>query len=49
MTKAEEYRERAREADEAAEQSRDLLAKQMYRQVAQNWRDMANQAERNGW
>jgi hypothetical protein len=34
MTKAEEYREKAREADEAAERSRDYQAKQMYREVA---------------
>jgi hypothetical protein len=49
MTKAEEYREKAKEADEAAESCRDYEAKQVYRDVAQNWRNMAEQAQRNGW
>ncbi len=49
MTKEEDYGERAKEADRSADRTKDYQAKQIYREVAQHWRDMAAQAKRNGW
>jgi len=49
MTKAEEYRHRAEEAEQRAKQARDLNAKRTYEDVARRWRIMAEQAERNSW
>ena len=46
--KADEYRQRAKEADEKAKVATDLEAKQAYRDIAQHWRTMAEQTERLG-
>ena len=49
MTKAEEYRQRAEEAEQRAKQARDVEAKRTFEDVARKWREMAAQAERQGW
>jgi hypothetical protein len=49
MTRAEEYRQRAQEAEEQADKVRDPSAKQGFLDVARRYRDMADQAERHGW
>lgn len=49
MTKAEEYRRLAEEAQRRADALKESEAKRMYQQLADSWRDMAAQAERNGW
>jgi hypothetical protein len=47
--KAEELRQRALEADAKAEKASDPEAKAAFREIAKNWRLMADQAERLGW
>jgi hypothetical protein len=49
MTKAEEYRKRAKEAEEQASKVRDHAAKQGFLDIARQWRELAEQAERHGW
>jgi hypothetical protein len=49
MTRAEEYRQRAKEAEEQANKVRDLSAKQDFLDIARQYRKMAEQAERQGW
>jgi hypothetical protein len=49
MTRAEEYRLRAKEAEEQANKVRDHSAKQGFLHIAGQWREMAEQAERQGW
>jgi hypothetical protein len=48
MTRAEEYRLRAKEAEEQAEKIRDPATKQGFLDIARQWREMAEQAERHG-
>ena len=40
-TKAEEYRAKARECEELAEQTRDSFIKEQFLEVAKKWRQMA--------
>jgi hypothetical protein len=49
MTKAEEYRKLAEEAERRASMLDESEAKRMYKQLADSWREIAAQAERNGW
>ena len=49
MSKAEEFRTNAAQCDKLAEQAKDPEAKRMLREAADNWRKMAEQAERLGW
>jgi hypothetical protein len=44
---AEEYRAKARECEERAEQSRDAFIKQQLFEIAQKWRIMAGHEERH--
>jgi hypothetical protein len=46
-TMAEEYRKLADEADKRAADMTDAEARRMYRQLAANWREMADQADLN--
>ena len=48
-SKAEDYRRRANEAGQQAEVAHDPAAKTAWLNIAKHWRDMADQAERNGW
>ncbi len=49
-SKAEEFRTRAAECEEKANQAKDTEAKQLLREAAETWRSMATQAERlGGW
>ncbi len=48
-SKADEYREKAEEAETRSEKTNDCEAKITWREVAEHWRYMAAQAERNGW
>ena len=45
MTRADDYRRRAEEADERARQTRDPEAKRTFHEVARQWRDLADQVE----
>jgi hypothetical protein len=49
MTKAEEFLVSAAECDKLADQAKDPEAKRMLREAADNWRKMAQQAERHNW
>ena len=49
MSKAEQYKTPAEEAERRAEAVKDSEAQRMYRQLAASWREMPEQAERNGW
>jgi len=49
MTRAEEYRLRAREAEEEASRVRDPAVKEGLLGVARRYREMAEQVERHGW
>lgn len=44
--KADDYRRRAKEAEEKAKQVKDLEAKKAYADIANHWRIMAEQADR---
>ena len=46
MDKAEEYRQRATEADEIAEKTSELDVREVYLSIARQWRRMAEQTER---
>lgn len=48
-SKAQEYRQKADEAEKQAASVTDEAAKAIYRNIASHWRQMAEQAERNGW
>ena len=48
-SKAKEYRQKADEAEQQAASVTDEAAKAIYRNIASHWRQMAEQAERNGW
>jgi hypothetical protein len=49
MTRAEAYRRRAKEAEEQANKTHNSVTKQGFLDVARQWREMAEQAERDGW
>jgi hypothetical protein len=49
MSKAEEYRARAKQADELAKNVRDPEARRHLEEAARHWREMAERAERQGW
>ena len=49
MTRAEECRRRAKEAEELAAKARDPEATNTYLKVAEQWRLMAEQLEAQGW
>jgi hypothetical protein len=49
MNKAAEYRARADQAEQLANKTHDPEAKQIYRDIARQWREMGEQAERYGW
>jgi hypothetical protein len=47
--KADQYRRRAEEADEKANDAPTNEMHQVWREVARHWRAMADQSERHGW
>jgi hypothetical protein len=49
VSKAEDFRAKAVECDKLADKASDAGAKRMLQEAAQNWRLMADQAERLGW
>jgi len=49
MTRAEDCRRRAKEAEEQANNVRDQSAKEGFLEIARQYREMAEQAERQGW
>ena len=48
MTRADEYRARAEEADRQAREARDPQAQFTFRLIARRWRELADQMERIG-
>jgi hypothetical protein len=48
VSKAEEFHAKAAECDRKAEQAKDIEAKRLLKEAADNWRSMASQAERQG-
>lgn len=48
MTRAEQYRARAEEAERRGAQVRNADVKRAYFEIARQWREMADQAERQG-
>ena len=46
MSKAEYFRDKAVECDKLADEAKDVEAKRLLREAAENWRSMAAQAER---
>ncbi len=49
MTKAEQYRARARECEINAHNVLDLEVKQQYLDLAEQWRQLADWADRDGY
>jgi hypothetical protein len=47
--KAEEYRREAEKAEKMAEASRDQSVREQYGDIAKKWRELAAQAEKQGW
>jgi hypothetical protein len=47
--KADEFRAKAVECDEKADQAKDAEAKRLLRETAETWRSMAAQADRHKW
>jgi hypothetical protein len=48
-SKAEEYRRKAEDAEKNSEKTSDVVAKRMWHEVAEQWRDMAARADCHGW
>jgi hypothetical protein len=48
MTRAEEYRQRAKDAEEQADKTRDPFAKKGFLEIARQYRELADQAEPQG-
>jgi hypothetical protein len=48
VSKSEEFRNKATECDRLADAAKDLEAQRMLREAANNWRTMAEEAERVG-
>ena len=46
-SRADEYRAKARECEEGAEQTRDSFIKEQFLEVAKTWRDMAAYEEKH--
>ena len=49
IPKAEECRRKAKEAEAMAEAARDQAAREIYLEVAEQWRKLADQVEKRGW
>ena len=49
MTRAEEYRQHAKAAEEQADKIQDSWAKENLLDIARRWRELADQAERQSW
>jgi hypothetical protein len=49
LTKAEEYRRRAQEIELKAALTKDAETKHLLKEVAEQWRQMAQQADALGW
>ena len=49
MSKPEEFRQRAKEADELAKKVHDPEVRRTLEEVARRWREMAKMAERHRW
>jgi hypothetical protein len=47
--KADEYRRKAKVAEALAESARDQNAKETYLEIAEQWRHLAEQAEKHDW
>ena len=48
MSKVEEYRRKAEEAEKQAASVKDEIAKATYRNIDNHWRELADRAERRG-
>jgi hypothetical protein len=48
-SRSEDYRRRAREAEEQARTTRDLKARKIYEDIARRWNELAEQVERHNW
>jgi hypothetical protein len=48
MTRAEYYRARAKEAEQLAQEVQEEQVKQAFREIAREWRHLADQVERQG-
>jgi hypothetical protein len=48
-SKAEDYRERAERADRLAEAAKDPQVRETYRDIARQWRLLAEQSDRSRW
>ena len=48
-SKAEEYRRKAVDAEKTGDETSDVVAKRIWHEVAQQWREMAASAARHGW
>ena len=49
MSKADEYQQRAKDAEEMARGARDDAVRKSWSDLAEQWRELAAQAKRNGW
>jgi hypothetical protein len=49
MTRAEEYRKRAKEAEEQANRTNDHYVKEAFLDIARQWRELADQTDQGGW
>ena len=49
MAQAEEYRQKAEEAEAQAQAAKDQAAREVYRDIARRWREMAEQVDRYRW
>ena len=49
IPRADECRRKAKEAEAMAEAARDQAAREIYTEVAKQWRTLADQAEKRGW
>jgi hypothetical protein len=49
MTKSEAYQRKAEEAERCAELATDPRAKEIYRELAAQWRELAIEAARHNW
>jgi hypothetical protein len=49
IPRAEECLRKAKEAEAMAEAARDQAAREIYLEVAEQWRKLADQVEKRGW
>jgi hypothetical protein len=47
--KEEQYRRKAQDCDRMSDEAKEPEAKRMLKEAAEQWRQMAAQAERHGW